>query len=507
MHVRKFIRDSLGFAISQYLVRFLITLRGLVAARMLGPGGYGVWNALLLIMDYGAYAPAGTFSGMDQAVPARIVDGDAARLDRLKRAGLLNVLVTTGVFVAAGLLYFAGSTGQIANAWGFGGVVVALACVTLHAVSYYHLTLLRSHGNITAVSLWFLLQGTIGVGLGLALIPTLGVWGLLWGWFAGTLVATLSVMWQGRAVVPLVPTLARDSITLLSIGFPMFLYTLSNFVMRSLDRVIIFRFLGTHSLGLYGLAVMAVGFLLTLPDAIAYVLYPQLVRRYREGGDAPARIRDQVRRAMRALSVVMPALCALAYLAADDAVDGLLPSFNDGVPALRILCFSAAGLSLANLGSIVLMTLGRQRLLVPVALGMTILGVVLDLLAIRMDYGIRGVAWATFITYAINSAVLIALAEAGLGSRLRERLLFLARVFLPLLVAIPLAWGFERYFPGHGPAGLMRALRYLGSAIGWLVLYGLMIAPLARGIGLRRLAGELEWPWSAARRRGEAARG
>ncbi len=507
MHLRKFIRDSLGLAISQYLVRFLTTLRGLVAARMLGPGGYGAWNAIMLIVDYGTYAPAGTFSGLDQAVPARIVDGDAARLDRLKRAGLLNVLVTTGVFTAAGLLYFARSTGQIANAWGFGGVVVALACVTLHAVSYYHLTLLRSHGNLTAVSLWFLLQGTFGVGLGLALIPTLNIWGLLWGWFAGTLVATLSVLWQGRAVVPRIPILAQDSLTLLSIGFPMFIYTLSNFIMRSLDRVIILRFLGTHSLGLYGLAVMAVGFLLTLPDAIAYVLYPQLVQRYREGGDAPAEIRDQVQRAMRALSVLLPALCALAYMGADDAVDWLLPSFKDGVPALRILCFSAAGLSLSNLGSIVLMTLGRQRLLVPVALGMTTLGVVLDLVAIRLGYGIRGVAWATFVTYAVNSAVLIALADRSMGGGRRARLLFLVRAFLPLLIAIPLAYGFERFFPTYGPPGPMRALRFVGSALGWLLLYGVLIVPLARGIGLKRLAGELNWPWPGARRRGEAARG
>jgi O-antigen/teichoic acid export membrane protein len=508
MHLRKFIRDSLGYAISQYLVRFLMTVRGLIAARLLGPAGYGAWNAIMLIMDYGMYAPAGTYSGLDQAVPARIVDGDAARLDRLKRAGLLNVIVTTGVYVAAGLIYFGGSTGQIANMWGFGGVVVALAVVVLQALSYYHFTLLRSHGNIKAVSVWFLLQGTIGVGLGIALAlnPGLRHWGLLWGWFAGTAVATLSIVWQGRSVVPLIPALARESLDLIKVGFPMFIFGASNFVMRSFDRIIILRFLGTHSLGLYGLAVMAVGFLLTLPDAMAYVLYPQLLRRYREQGDSPGAIRDQVERAMRALSVLMPAMCALAYLAADDAVDWLLPSFHDGVPALRILCFSAAGLSLANLGSIVLMTLGRQRVLVPVALGMTTLGVVLDLIAIRLGYGIRGVAWATFATYGINSTVLVLIAERGMGGTARSRMLVLARVLVPLVIAIPLAYGFERYLPGYGPPGPMRALRLVVSAIGWLVLYGLLVLPLARGIGLRRLASEIDWPWSA-RRRGEAPRG
>jgi O-antigen/teichoic acid export membrane protein len=274
--------------------------------------------------------------------------------------------------------------------------------------------------------------------------------------------------------------------------------------MRSLDRVIILKFLGTQALGLYGLAVMAVGFLLTMPDAIAYVLYPRLLRRFRQGGDQPAAIQDMVHRAMRALSLIVPALCALGYLAADDVVAWLLPRFAEGVPALRILCFSAAGLSLANLGSIVQMALGRQMVLVPVAVGMTALGVALDLIAIAIGHGIRGVAWATFFTYAINSAVLVWLADRAMGEPLRARIGFLTRVFLPLLVAIPLAYLLERFFPGYGPSGALRWLRLLASMLVWLALYGLVAVPLARGIGLRQLSSEFDWPWNAWRRPGGA---
>lgn len=504
MTTRKFVRDSLLFAVSQYLVRFLTTVRGLLAARLLGPAGYGHWNAIMLLMDYGTNAPSCTMSGLDQAVPARIVDGDAARLTLVKRSGLFNVLVSTGLFALVCLLYFGNSNGQIRQSWGLGGVCVMLACVGLIGIAYYHLTLLRSHGNMSAVSLWYLLQGTIGVLLGLGLIPGLQEWGLLWGWLAGTLVATAVIVWHGRAVVPLVPRPSRESLSLLATGLPIFIYSASNFVMRSFDRVIILKFLGTQALGLYGLAVMAVGFLLTMPDAIAFVLYPQLLRRYRQGGDSPAAIRDQAHRVMRALSLIVPALCALAYLAADEAVVWLLPSFAEGVPALRILCFSAAGLSLANLGSVVLMALGRQMVLVPVAVAMTAVGVALDLIAVHTGQGIRGVAWATFFTYALNSAILIPLADRAMGGSLRTRLAFLVRLFLPLGVAIPLAYLFERFFPGYGPPGPMRLLRLVGSMVGWLAIYGLLAAWLARGIGLRRLAGELDWPWSAARRGGAA---
>jgi len=499
---RKFIRDSIGYAVSQYLVRFLTTLRGLLAARLLGPAMYGNWNALMLIMDYGINAHSCTFAGLDQAVPARIVDGDEARLVRVKRSGLFNVMVTTALIVTVYLVYFGRSHGQVRSAWGMGGVGVMLACVALTVLSYYHHTLLRSHGNMVTVSMWYLLQGTIGVLLGLGLIHWFGTWGLLWGWFAGTLIATVTIVWRGRSVVPLLPVPTDESRRLLVIGLPIFIYSWSNFIMRSLDRVIILKFLGTEALGLYGLAVMAVGFLLTMPDAIAYVLYPRLLRRFREGGDDPAAIRDHVHRAMRALSLFVPVLCALGYLAADDTVQWLLPRFNEGVPALRILCFSAAGLSLGNLGSIVQMALGRQLVLVPVAVGMTALGVALDLIAVGSGQGIRGVAWATFFTYAANSALLIVLADRAMGASLRARIGFLVRLFLPLAAAIPLAYLCERFFPGSGLPGPMRWLRLAGSAALWLTLYGLVAAPLARGIGLRQLASEVDWPWSAARRQG-----
>jgi len=497
VHPRKFVRDSVGFAISQYLVRLLNLVRGLVAARLLGPGPYGVWSALLLLFDYGGCAPLGTYQGLDRVVPARIVEGDEQRLERAKRSGLFNVLMLSLLYAAVCIGYFMRGTGQIRDAWGMSGIALTLACVLMTNVALYHLTLMRSHGNIGAVSAWFLLQSSIGVVLGLALVPSLGKWGLLWGWVAGTVVATAVAMWRGHGVVPLRMAPSPDSRLLLAVGFPMCMYSLAGSLMRSLDRVIILRFLGTEPLGLYALAVTAVTFLLTLPDAVGYVLYPQLVLRYREAGDRPEAIRDLVERAVRVIAVGTPALCAIAYLAADDVVVGLLPRFREGVPALRILCFSAAGFALANLASIVLMTLGRQLVLVPVALGMAAVGVVLDLAAIRLGQGIRGVAWATFATFVVNSAVLMSLAESGLSRGLGRRLGFLVRAFLPLAVAMPLAYAFERLLPGQGGPAPTRALRLLTSMVLWIAAYGLVTAPLLRGIGLRSLAREFRWPGTA----------
>jgi len=101
----QFTRDSLGLAFTQYLVRAMSMARGFVAAKLLDPMAFGAWNALQLMMDYGALAPLGTQQGLDQMVPARLVEGDARRVARLKRAALFNVVALTLVFAALGLTW------------------------------------------------------------------------------------------------------------------------------------------------------------------------------------------------------------------------------------------------------------------------------------------------------------------------------------------------------------------------------------------------------------------
>src|SRR5207249_1399052 len=159
---RSFIRDSLGFAAAQYAVRALLMVRVVVSGSLLGKVPFGAWNAIQLLMEYGSLATFGTQQGLDQAVPGRIVEGDPERLARLKRAGLFNILLFSVVFVALCLGYMLVKPTRILGSWGPWGVGLAFACVLMTNLSYYHMTLLRSHGNIAAVSGWFFLQGSIG---------------------------------------------------------------------------------------------------------------------------------------------------------------------------------------------------------------------------------------------------------------------------------------------------------------------------------------------------------
>lgn len=503
MHPRKFVRDSLGFAVAQYVVRALVMMRAIIAARLLGPLPYGAWNAIQLLMDYGtSLPPVGTQQGLDQAVPARIVDGDVPRLERLERAGLFNIVLLTTLFAAGCLVYALLRPNRFLSFWGPGWLLVAILAVLLTNLASYHMTLLRSHGNINAVSGWFFLQGTIGTVLGLALIPLVGVPGLLAGWAAGTLVATVVLRIQGRGLVPILPRPSSDGVALVRVGLPMWVFMASTQVMRSFDRLIILKFLGTLALGYYSLSVNALSFMLYLPDSISYVLYPRLLREFRHDQGRPGAIEGQVDRSLRAIAALVPAMCGIAYLCAREAVTFVLPKFTPGVPAVRTLCFGAGGLALANLSSIVLMTLGRQNVLIPAALAMTAMGATLDYLALRWGWGINGVARMTLVTYLVNGGTLLWLAYTGLRADRARRIGVVARSVAPLLASFVLAYAIDRLLPWSvtmaWPLLLLRLLAVNALFVG---LYGATVAPLLQGLGLRQVMREfnLMLPWAARR--------
>ncbi|MBI1798834.1 MAG: oligosaccharide flippase family protein [Candidatus Eisenbacteria bacterium] len=495
MHPRRFLRDSIFFATSQYVFRVLLMARGLIAARLLGPVTYGAWNAIQLVMDYGMLATAGTFQGLDQTLPPRLVDGDAEAIRRTKSSGLFNVLLLSSLYAIGTVVYFTFSNGKIKYFWGMRGMIVAGVCVVLSNLGSYRINLLRAHNNMTAVSGWYLVQGVIGAGLALALMPRFGMWALLGGWLVGTVIASIVSQWQARHIAPFAPQASSECLALLRAGAPMYLYSAS-VILRSLDRVIIIKCLNTISLGYYSLAVTAMTLLLYLPDSVSFVLYPQLLKRYREGGDRPEAVRSQVERTYQTLAVMTPVLCGVTFLWSRDLMFVLLPKFLPGLPALRLMCFGAGGIAFVGFSAIVLMTLRRQAFLVPVALAGSLLGAALDLVAVRLGSGITGVACATLIAYVLNGVVMSWMAFAGLRGTTRGVPARVLRTFMPLAISYGLAFGIDRLVPWPGAESLTaHAGHMLVELALFLPLYSVLAYPFGRGTGLRQMMTDLRPAW------------
>lgn len=492
---RKFLRELFGFAATQYVVRAVMMVRGILAARLLGPQAYGAWNALQIMMDYGAFASSGTLQGLDQMVPSRLVAQDSEGANRIKRAALANILFATALFSAGCVLWASKRSSRILDEWGIVGILVALGCVWCINAAAYKLSILRSHERMNSVSRWFVVQSIIGVPLGLALTPLWGMWGLLIGWFIGCLASLITVAHDARDVALHWPRFSMESLRLVRTGFPMFVHSVGGLAMRSIDRIIILRFLGTESLGHYSVSVMGLTLLMYLPDSITYVLYPRMLRRYSQEENGQAAIRDLALRVIQVMAVVVPLLSGIGYLWAREMVSVALPRFLPGVTAVRILCFGAVGLAVANLSALVLMTVGRRLWLVPAAAFSIVLGISLDVLVLQLGHGISGVAVATLVTFVSSGGLLLSLALISTGVSAVRIPWLVARMMATLPLGIALAWACDRFMPWAEPPNTpLRVLRLVLATAVFASVYLTTASVFARGIGLQSLMTEFEIP-------------
>jgi O-antigen/teichoic acid export membrane protein len=473
------VRDVLSVALSQYVARAVLLVRGVVAAATLGPFGYGGWNAINLVLDYGAYASAGVLQGLDLRLPAAVRRGDQAGA-RALMAGAWAVVLGGGALFAFGLvLYLAGGRRAISAPWGPLAPLLMLVAALLQLGLQFLGSVLKARGQFGAVSVALALQFLLGGGVGIALVRPYGVWGLLGAWLGGTAVACL---WLRAAApdAPLLPAHPRLGLELARAGFPIFGFFTTSLVLRSADRLALLRYAGPGELGLYSLGLMAAGLVLYLPEAAATVLFPRVAAA--AGGAADAHgARLELVRAHRGVMVALPPLVGLSALWAGPIVARVLPAFQDGIPALQVLAIGALLFSIGTLPGYFLLAEGRApRLLVAGAVAAAVTAALVFGIAARWPRA-EAVAWGAAAGYALFGALVVTLAAPRLCDTVGERWRLAASSFGPVLWAgglvLGLSWSGRH---DSAPAALARSAAFVAAELPALWLFG-------RGVGLVRL--------------------
>jgi len=492
---KRFVRDTAGFALSQYLSRFVQLFRGVIAARILGPVAYGSWNALLLVLDYGILVQLGLQQGLDQRVPGSLARDSPAQTNRLKQGGVAGMFALWAMFALAVVVYLAIKPRRLAESWGPAGVLLMVVAVLLQMLIFYHGTLLRSHGRIGAVSKSMTIQA-IGGGLAsLALLWPFGVWGLLVGWLAGQVVALVYIRLQGAAIAPFAFLPNEGTRELLMHGFPIFLFTASTTLLRTIDRVMILKFLSVEALGYYSIGLMGMSMLMYLPESIAYVLYPRMLARFAETGDADVTAREMVR-PLAIVAWVMPLVVGVAVFWVRELVMLLLPQYAPGVRALSTLLFGTLGLALASIPAFYIMAIRRQVQLVPLALLTLAIEAALILLFLRAGAKIDGVALAVSLGSGIYGLGLLGFASMHAASATGARIGFVMKSALPSILTVVLCvtlytgvrpW-LEPHVPGWG-ISLLLCLLFVG-------FYLALARRLKPRTGVVALLHESSWPFA-----------
>jgi O-antigen/teichoic acid export membrane protein len=431
------IRDIFSYSASAIVSQALGLIAGFWVARLLGPADFGVWNAVSLVLVYGAYLEFGALSAMGRDLPfyhgKRDVEKAATLEGAARRVTIFGALVAALFVIAFSFLPTHSSNMTL-------GLQAMAVVLILQQVYTYHRVVLRSHNDFKELGQQQVLLAIVSSGLAILFVVFGGLLGRL---VAAILAQALIVLYALRRN----PWIAVPEFNLsdlwpvLRVGLPILLSGLVLSFLATVDRLMVITFLGEKQLGYFGLALLLTTVVSLIPATANQVLYPRITHQYGSSGNNVAALRAFVLTPPVILSALLPVLIGSLYLSLPLVISVLLPAYIPGIAAARILIVGIFFSCILGLTDYFLVTIGKLKQYAIFGCIALLLNIVLDYLFLRMGYGIEGIAiGGTLITYYIYSCIVIGYALSHYTKRIGDWVRFFARLWLPFITMIGLLW-------------------------------------------------------------------
>lgn len=408
-----FLKEFMLFATSSVFYqgsRFIVRL---VAAGILGPATYGLWNMLNLVLVYSSIIHMGVTNAMNRDVPLFKGKGDLYKVEEIRQVTLgfmsLSTLMAC-IGMVIGALFIANLTLRVSLQL----MALLLFCTQIYSYLQVYLKSDRQFNQMSYQQ--FAFAGILpAIAIPLALIYALP------GYILGQAVAILIISFFIIKVIPFdfKPKFnTQETVRLIKVGFPIMAVGLLYGFLTTADRWVIASFLGVEQLGYYSLAIMAMGFLSLVPIVIAQQIYPRMAETFGNTSSYSALKKWILRQIIMALSVTVPLVIGV-YLIFPLIVERFLPAYMPGITAMKILLIGLLFLPLAGGFGNFLNTVGKQIYYMTVQGFAVLVNLGLNITFVKMGLGINGVAMGTAITYVTYGTVLtiltIKILRAGLS--------------------------------------------------------------------------------------------
>lgn len=452
--------------------------RGMLLAKILGPGMLGIWTQMKISLLFMAYSNMGSSEAMLREVPYAEGQGNCERADNIKRTAW-GLNITASFILAIFIFGYFFLTSKEANAeirssW----YLFVLFFLTSQAF-WYTVFRLQSERRIGRSGLMI-----IGFAAASTLLGTVAAyyWGLP-GLLAALVISTFMVLLAGGELKTYLTPLFHLPLfrELMSKGFPIMVSVALLMLLWNVDKIVISLMMDTRSLGIYALQAYITNILTIVPHAVSTVLYPSLMEKIGIAREEATLKRHLVQPTL-AMSYLICPLLAVIFIAFPIPMRWFLPQYASAVLPGRIMVFAFFFSVLARMPVTLLVSLNRQNLLMLLTLVAVLSGVCFDWLFVTLGMGLAGVAMGTGLSLVIYAGLTLFFAVKEINMTGRETALFLVKSLAPYLACFILSWLVYRY--SGGPAESLTAdlgggfMRILAILTGMAIIYGLLNKPL-----------------------------
>lgn len=348
------LRTGINFSFASTLNTFCALIVGLLNMRWLGPELLGIWQSLTIINSYLPFTQLGIQSGLNLRLPVLLGANENEKAHQQVQTGLAYAIFLSAVFfvvalIAVVILILKGTDPKITCGVIAISIMAIMSCYQLHYIATF-----RSAGAFDKLTKIYLIECVTSIAL-IYFIYKYQYYGLVIYQAAQSTIHVL-LLHHYAPYKTTKPKFYRQSfIELLKPGLFMVYHNQIVGVIRSLPRVILLKFGGVVSVGLFNPALTVGTCMNLIPDQLGTFLHPQLGYKY--GQTKCARDMWRYFKVLTILApLVMLPITIVGWFAMPYVLEYVFPKYISSLEPIRIMLigflFSTAYLSRGFLMSI-----------------------------------------------------------------------------------------------------------------------------------------------------------
>lgn len=448
-------KDTIKYFFSQLLQEGLIVLRGLFLPNILAPFYYGIVSTLNIIEKYSSYVNLGIHHNILYKVPFYRGKGEFEEIEKVK-IGCYYFTLFTGFLAAIVIIAVALLNYSKLNINIFWGLLILSSYPLFLTLRGVYMLLLRADKNFDLITKIL----NITALLSFVLVIILGFFFKSNGVFLGQIIASL------LCILILIRTSGynfhfqinlKKIVELLKFSIPIvFIIEIIKIFLLTIDRLIVLKYLGIYSVGLYTIGLSLSSLATLLPNSIAAVASPTLVEEYGKPSGNPT---DYFLTMLYFISITVAFCVAIISILSPAIIKIIFPKYELGIKSAQILPFAVYFEGIGMLAFQVLILMNKMKRYI-ISLIFCSIFAFLGLNYTFFNKNILFVSMFIVMLSFLKNTIIIIMASALVFRDFKKSIAFACVLFAIFLFIILLCFFLDYFFPGYSSLNNLELIEF-----------------------------------------------
>lgn len=403
------------YSMVKYIALGFAFIKDIINAKYLGPELLGLLGNLMLIFRYLTYSDLGILYSMSREYPLALSESTEKANKVLSSTYTFLLYESIAIFGITILLSNSlfDNTSLVKSEF----IILLVGAAILEQLNRYFINYYRLKEEFKKLNNIEMLKNSLLLVLVIVLINKYQVIGILWSMLISS---TVSLVYANITKKDLKLGIEKGILSdLIKVGVPLLVYNLGFYILTTVDRLMIIKYLDYESLGYYTFASQMGSATLMFITSVLYLEYPKAIRQLNSNTTSSVDSTNYMLKNTKYIEIFGILLAVLGMSVMYPFVGLFLKGYETSIAIYTILISGVIFTRAVYFYNVYLVSNNHQSTLVIMQFISVVLAIIGNYIFIKLGMGILGVALATSIVNIVYSILQVLYANRILSSAMK----------------------------------------------------------------------------------------